>query len=136
TINFVITAAAFLSIVILFIGTSPWNPGEVLMHREMLTELPYGWIGVLAAFQFGIWYYLGIEGTCQAAEEVRSAGRSLPLGTMSGMITLLIAASLTWYICNGLLPWEFLGQDLAPLYSRSEEHTSELQSRENLVCRL
>src|SRR5690606_28540586 len=50
-------------------------------------------------------------------EEVRSAGRSLPLGTMSGMITLLIAASLTWYICNGLLPWEFLGQDLAPLYS-------------------
>lgn len=117
TINFVITAAAFLSIVILFIGTSPWNPGEVLMHSEMLTELPYGWIGVLAAFQFGIWYYLGIEGTCQAAEEVRSAGRSLPLGTMSGMITLLIAASLTWYICNGLLPWEFLGQDLAPLYS-------------------
>lgn len=117
TINFVITAAAFLSIVILFIGTSPWNPGEVLLHSEMLTELPYGWIGVLAAFQFGIWYYLGIEGTCQAAEEVRSAGRSLPLGTMSGMITLLIAASLTWFICSGLLPWEFLGQDLAPLYS-------------------
>src|SRR5690606_41939407 len=26
--------------------------------------------------------------------------------------------------------------DLAPLLGRSEEHTSELQSRENLVCRL
>ncbi len=48
-------------------------------------------------FQFGIWYYLGIEGTCQAAEEVRSPGRSLPLGTMTGIITLLIAAALTWY---------------------------------------
>src|SRR5690554_5931839 len=35
TINFVITAAAFLSIVILFIGTSPWNPGEVLLHSEI-----------------------------------------------------------------------------------------------------
>jgi ethanolamine permease len=40
--------------------------------RRLLTELPYGWIGVLAALHFGIWYYLGIEGTCQAAEEVRS----------------------------------------------------------------
>ena len=61
--------------------------------------LPYGWIGVIAAFQFGIWYYLGIEGTTQAAEEVRSPARSLPYGTMAGMITLLIAAALTWYVC-------------------------------------
>src|SRR5436309_9128925 len=28
------------------------------------------------------------------------------------------------------------GLDLASVLSRSEEHTSELQSRENLVCRL
>src|SRR5690606_40853712 len=27
-------------------------------------------------------------------------------------------------------------EDTLPLYERSEEHTSELQSRENLVCRL
>ncbi|WP_119460949.1 APC family permease [Rhodospirillaceae bacterium SYSU D60014] len=119
SVNFVITAAAFTSIVILFIGVQPWNPGAVLQHQGLLTDLPYGWIGVLAAFQFGIWYYLGIEGTCQAAEEVRSAGRALPLGTMSGIITLLIAASLTWYITTGLIPWEYLGQDLAPLYTAS-----------------
>ena len=30
--------------------------------------------------------------------------------------------------------WDFLDQHLGP--SRSEEHTSELQSRRNLVCRL
>src|SRR6266511_3155949 len=30
----------------------------------------------------------------------------------------------------------FAGVDLAQLDPRSEEHTSELQSRENLVCRL
>jgi len=34
-------------------------------------------IAALASFQFGIWYYLGIEGTCQAAEEVRSPARYL-----------------------------------------------------------
>ena len=83
----------FFSIVILFIGVKPWAPGEVLLHKDLLTPLPYGWIGVIAALHFGMWFYLGIEGTCQAAEEVRSPGRALPLGTMSGIITLLIAAA-------------------------------------------
>ena len=118
SVNFLITAIAFVSIIILFfayqfgIGTT-----EGLQHAELgMGTLPYGWMGVLAAFQFAIWYYLGIEGTCQAAEEVRSCGRSLPLGTMTGMITLLIAAALTWYVAAGMLPWEYLGTALAPLY--------------------
>ncbi len=118
TVNFWITFIAFLSIIVLFIGVKPWNPGEILLHKDLLTDLPYGWIGVLAALHFGIWFYLGIEGTCQAAEEVRSPGRALPLGTITGIITLLIAAALTWYVAVGLLPWEYVGWDLelAPLY--------------------
>lgn len=116
TVNFVITAIAFLAILILFVGVSPWEPAKEMFHQELLTDLPYGWIGVIAALQFGMWYYLGIEGTCQAAEEVRSAGRAIPLGTMSGMITLLIAATITWYVASGLLPWEYLGQAGVPLY--------------------
>jgi ethanolamine permease len=122
TVNFVITAIAFLTIIILFVGVQPWNPTATLLHKDLLTGLPYGWLGVIAALHFGIWYYLGIEGTCQAAEEVRSPGRALPLGTMSGMITLLIAAALTWYVCSGLLPWEYIGWDaeLAPLYDAAK----------------
>jgi ethanolamine permease len=122
TVNFVITAIAFLTIIILFVGVQPWSPTAVLLHKDLLTGLPYGWLGVIAALHFGIWYYLGIEGTCQAAEEVRSPGRALPLGTMSGMITLLIAAALTWYVCSGLLPWEYIGWDaeLAPLYDAAK----------------
>jgi len=116
SLNFVLTAMAFSTIVVLFIGVKPWNPGEILQHSELLTDLPYGWIGVVAALQFGMWFYLGIEGTCQAAEECRSAGRSIPLGTMTGIITLLIAASLTWFLGTGLLPWEYLGQAGVPLY--------------------
>ncbi len=116
TLNFVITLVAFLSILVLFIAVEPTHPGAVLQHKALLTNLPYGWIGVVASLQFGMWYYLGIEGTCQAAEEVRSAGRAIPLGTMGGMMTLLVAASLTWYICAGLMPWEYLGQAVTPLY--------------------
>ena len=42
----------------------------------------------------------------------------MPLGTITGIITLLIAAALTWYVAVGLLPWEYVGWDLelAPLY--------------------
>ncbi|MPW18079.1 amino acid permease [Paraburkholderia sp. CNPSo 3157] len=116
TVNFVITAVAFIAIVVLFLGVAPWHPGQTLIHHELLTQLPYGWLGVIAALQFGMWYYLGIEGTCQAAEEVRSAGRSIPLGTMCGMITLLVAAAMTWYVATGLMPWEYLGQAVTPLY--------------------
>jgi ethanolamine permease len=118
-VNFVITALAFLSILVLFFSVQPWSQGVVLKLGEMVTPsnaLPYGWIGVVAAFQFGIWYYLGIEGTTQAAEEVRSPARSLPFGTMAGMITLLIAAALTWYVCASLLPWQHLGVTFFPLY--------------------
>lgn len=125
TVNFIITAIAFAAIIILFFGTqfaSLWNPDAQLLHHDMLTDLPYGWLGVIASLHFGIWYYLGIEGTCQAAEEVRSPGRALPLGTMTGIITLLIAAALTWYVACGLLPWEYVGWDLelAPLYDAAK----------------
>ncbi len=122
TVNFIITAAAFASIIILFFGVQGWNPDAQMLHEGLLTDLPYGWLGVIASLHFGIWYYLGIEGTCQAAEEVRSPGRALPLGTMTGIITLLIAAALTWYIACGMLPWEYVGWELelAPLYDAAK----------------
>ncbi|MDP2247613.1 MAG: amino acid permease [Nitrosomonadales bacterium] len=116
TINLVITFLAFMSLVVLFIAVNPLAQGEILQHQGLLTDLPYGWIGVIAALQFGMWYYLGIEGTCQAAEEVRSAGRSIPLGTMGGMMTLLVAATITWFVATGLMPWQYLGQAVTPMY--------------------
>lgn len=42
TVNFWITFIAFLSIIVLFIGVKPWNPGEILLHKDLLTDLPYG----------------------------------------------------------------------------------------------
>ena len=117
-VNFVITAVAYLAIVVLFFSVQPWSQGTILKLGDMVTPdnaLPYGWIGVVAAFHWGVWYYLGIEGTTQAAEEVRSPARALPFGTMAGMITLLIGATLTWYICASLMPWQYLGFTYFPL---------------------
>ena len=118
TFNYVITAIAFISILVLFLVAQPWSAGAVLQHEQLLNGLPYGWIGIIAALHFALWFFLGIEGTTQAAEEVRSPARALPLGTMTGMITLLIAATLTWYVASGLIPWEFLGNvaNYTPLF--------------------
>ena len=116
TFNLVITAIAFSAIILLFVSLKPWSGDSILAHAELMTDLPYGWLGVLAAMHFGLWFYLGIEGTTQAAEEVRSPARSLPFGTLAGIMTLLTAATLTWYICVGLMPWEYLGQSGVPLF--------------------
>jgi ethanolamine permease len=120
SINFVITAFAFLTIIALFVGIQAWTPGANMflggLTGEIDNGLPYGWIGVIAALQFGMWYYLGIEGTAQAAEECRSASRSIPLGSMAGIVTLIIAATLTWYVAAGLLPWQYLGTAITPLF--------------------
>lgn len=106
TFNLVITAIAFIAILILFFAINTlYFEKHDLAGMVNNNVLPYGWIGVLASMHFGMWYYLGIEGTTQAAEEVRSPARALPLGTMTGIITLLIAATMTWYICAGLMPW-------------------------------
>ena len=116
TLNLVITFLAFMSLIVLFFAVDPMHQGAVLQHKALLTDLPYGWIGVIASLQFGMWYYLGIEGTCQAAEEVRSAGRAIPIGTLGGMMTLLVAATITWFVASGLMPWQYLGQAVTPMY--------------------
>ncbi len=119
TFNLVITAIAFTAVITLFLATSGVIGESPLRHAELMSgaaALPYGWLGVLAAMHFGLWYYLGIEGTTQAAEEVRSPARSLPFGTLAGVMTLAIAATLTWYVCSGLMPWEYLGQAGVPLF--------------------
>jgi ethanolamine permease len=118
TLNFFITAIAFITIFILLFGAHLYNP--VISHIQIerfMNGLPYGWLGIIAALQFGIWFYLGIEGTALAAEECRSTSRSLPVGAMVGLVTLLVGATITWFVCSGLVPAGKLGESVFPLYS-------------------
>ncbi len=117
SVNFVITAIAYVTIFILLFGTKFYLPEvSLLQHGELMSGLPYGWLGIIGAFQFGIWFYLGIEGTALGAEECRSTGRSLPLGALTGMVTLIIGATITWYVASGMVHWETLGESVYPLY--------------------
>jgi len=117
TLNFIITAVAFVSVLVLLFSTSFYDPQNTLIKLEQMTNgLPYGFLGVLAAMQFAIWFFLGIEGTAMATTECRSAERSMPLGSILGLLTLLIGATITWYVCSGLIDAEALGASPYPLY--------------------
>ena len=116
-LNIVLTGVAFLTILILLFSTKFYSPTESLIHLESLSNgLPYGWIGVLGALQFGCWFYLGIEGTALAAEECRSKGRSLPVGAIVGLVTLIIGATITWFVASGLVGAQDLAGSTYPLY--------------------
>jgi len=117
TFNFIITALAYISIFFLLFSTKFYIPSQSLLRLGELTNgLPYGWIGIVGAFQFGIWFYLGVEGTALAAEECRSTSRSLPVGALTGMVTLLIGATVTWFVCSGLVHSSKLGSSVYPLF--------------------
>jgi ethanolamine permease len=56
--------------------------------------LPFGFVGIWAAFPFAIWFFLAIEGVPLAAEETRDPGTDMPKGLIAGMATLLLFAIL------------------------------------------
>ena len=56
--------------------------------------LPFGAVGIWAAFPFAIWFFLAIEGVPLAAEETRDPSTDMPKGLIAGMAALLLFAVL------------------------------------------
>src|SRR5215218_8161752 len=63
--------------------------------------LPFGIVGVWAAFPFAIWFFLAIEGVPLAAEETRDPSTDMPKGLIAGMATLLLFAVLVLFFGPG-----------------------------------
>ncbi|MFR9754254.1 ethanolamine permease [Streptomyces sp. TR06-5] len=57
--------------------------------------LPFGLLGVWAAFPFGMWFFLGIEGVPLAAEEAKEPERTLPRAMAAAIGVLVVLALLT-----------------------------------------
>lgn len=71
-----------------------------------LNPLPKGWMGVLPAIPYAIWFYLAIEGVANIAEESRNPQRDIALGFNSAIGTLVILALLTFFGAVGVGGWE------------------------------
>lgn len=117
TLNFFITAFAFCCVIVLLFATNFYDPQATLLQLKELTNgIPFGLLGVFAALQFSCWFFLGIEGTAMTADECRSPHRSLPVGAMVGLSTLLIGGTVTWFVCSGLIDAHTLGDSVYPLF--------------------
>ncbi|MGI5527283.1 ethanolamine permease [Streptomyces syringium] len=63
--------------------------------------LPFGLLGIWAAFPFGMWFFLGVEGVPLAAEETKDPARTLPRAMATAMGILLLLALLTFLASTG-----------------------------------
>jgi ethanolamine permease len=67
--------------------------------------LPNGWGGAFAALPFAIWFYLGIEGVANAAEEAANPQRDVAFGFTAALITLVSLALLVFFGAIGVAGW-------------------------------
>jgi ethanolamine permease len=60
---------------------------------------------VFSAIPFAIWLYLAIEGVAMVSEEVKDPKKSLPVGYITGIITLCILAIGVMLFTCAAVPW-------------------------------
>ncbi|MBT2560348.1 ethanolamine permease [Pedobacter sp. ISL-68] len=88
---------------LLFSGiTLPKFHAENLVHNNF----PNGWSGVFAAIPFAIWFFLGIEGVANVAEETKNPQRDISKGFGWGIFTLVVLCMLVFISTIGIGGWE------------------------------
>lgn len=104
-------AATFELVITIFaVGELLLFAGITLPHFEMKNlqqnAFPNGWMGVWASIPFAIWFFLGLEGVANVAEETIKPQRSVLLGFGSALLTLIILCILTFVSSVGVAGWE------------------------------
>ncbi len=84
--------------------------GITFQHFEFdhlkLNAFPFGWSGAFAAVPFAIWFFLGIEGVANLAEEAINPKRTIMIGFGTAIFTLVILCLLTFTGSIGIAGWE------------------------------
>jgi len=102
TFELIITAFAVFEL-LLFSGITLPH-----FHWDNLTQnaFPFGWKGVWAATPFAIWFFLGLEGVANVAEETVNPQRNVLKGFGSALLTLIILCALVFVSSIGVGGWE------------------------------
>lgn len=102
TFELIITLIAVVEIVIFAAVTLP--------HFEVINlqknAWPNGWTGVFAALPFAIWFFLGIEGLANVAEEAENPQKDISKGFGYALLTLVILCVLVFLGAIGVGGWE------------------------------
>jgi len=104
---FAITAVAVVALLVFVVGMIPKFDTSNLTNIAPTDAsgasdfIPFGYAGILAAFVYGIWFFLAIEGVPLAAEETRDPKKDTPKGLIAGMGVLLVFAALILFTAAG-----------------------------------
>jgi ethanolamine permease len=104
-------AALFeLVITILAVGELLLFAGLTLPHFKISNlqqhAYPHGWQGIFASIPFAIWFFLGIEGVANVAEETVNPQRTILKGFGSAIATLVLLCVVTFISSVGVAGWE------------------------------
>ncbi len=84
--------------------------GVTLPHFETSNlsqnAFPQGWTGIFASIPFAIWFFLGIEGVANVAEETINPQKNVLIGFGSSIFTLVALCVLTFISSIGVAGWE------------------------------
>ncbi len=69
-------------------------------------SFPNGIEGIFMAIPFAIWFFLGLEGIANVAEETINPQKNITIGFASAMLTLAVLATLTFASAVGVAGWE------------------------------
>ncbi|MFI6286320.1 ethanolamine permease [Streptomyces sp. NPDC051018] len=106
--SLVVTAIAVAALLIFAVGAftdfSAGNLDDIPVDGDAFGSgswLPFGLLGIWAAFPFGMWFFLGVEGVPLAAEEAKDPVRSMPRALAVSMGILVLLAVLTFFAATG-----------------------------------
>ncbi len=71
-----------------------------------LNAFPNSWQGAFAALPFAIWFFLGIEGVANVAEESINPQKDITRGFGSALLTLIVVCIITFIFSIGIGGWE------------------------------
>ncbi|MFJ7156956.1 ethanolamine permease [Streptomyces sp. NPDC101118] len=106
--SLVVTAIAVAALLVFAVGAfTEFDAGrldDIAVDTSALgasSWLPFGLLGIWAAFPFGMWFFLGVEGVPLAAEEAKDPVRSMPRALAISMGILALLALITFLASTG-----------------------------------
>jgi ethanolamine permease len=98
-IELIATVLAIVGLIIFYIIAAPnFDMDKFLTDPPLLN----GWMGVMGAVTFAMWFYFAIEGAAMSAEEMENPKKDIPKGYISALLTLAITSALTLTLAGGI----------------------------------
>lgn len=105
-----VSATFELVITIIAVGELTLFAALTLPHFQLtnikVNPLPHGAEGIFAAIPFAIWFFLGMEGIANVAEETINPQKNITKGFIYSMITLGLLAFMTLGSAVGVGGWQ------------------------------